>query len=47
VAIIHPENAPSIRVAEKCGFRQLAPGTYKGEPTLIFERRDQAGVSRS
>lgn len=39
VCMIHPDNAPSIRVAEKCGFRQIASSTYKGEPTLLFERR--------
>lgn len=37
-ALISPENAPSLRVAEKNGFRQVARGTYKGEATLIFER---------
>lgn len=39
VCMIHPQNAPSIRVAEKCGFRQIASSTYKSEPTLLFERR--------
>jgi RimJ/RimL family protein N-acetyltransferase len=38
VCIIAPENAASIRVADKCGFRQKAQGVYKGEPTLVFER---------
>ncbi len=38
VCIIAPENAPSIHVARKCGFRQFARGTYKGDPTLMFER---------
>lgn len=36
--IIHPENLPSIRVAEKCGFRDPQPATYKGSPTLVFVR---------
>jgi RimJ/RimL family protein N-acetyltransferase len=38
VCIIAPENAGSIRVAEKCGFRELGPATYKGEETLLFQR---------
>jgi RimJ/RimL family protein N-acetyltransferase len=39
VCMIHPENVPSIRVAEKCGFRRIASSTYKGDPALLFERR--------
>jgi RimJ/RimL family protein N-acetyltransferase len=38
VAIIHPDNAPSIRVAEKCGFRRGGDAIYKDELTLVFER---------
>lgn len=38
VCIIAPENTPSIRVAEKLGYRLFADGTYKGNPTRIFER---------
>lgn len=36
--IIDPENAPSIRVAEKCGFREAVRTEYNGRPTIIFER---------
>lgn len=36
--IIHPENLPSIRVAEKCGYRELQLTAYKGQPTLVFVR---------
>jgi RimJ/RimL family protein N-acetyltransferase len=36
--IIHPENRASIRVAQKCGFRQREIGKYKGNAALIFER---------
>ena len=36
--IIHPENLASLRVAEKCGFREFQKTTYKGQPTIIFER---------
>ena len=37
-AIIDPANAPSIRVAEKAGFRREAEATYKDAPILIFSR---------
>jgi RimJ/RimL family protein N-acetyltransferase len=36
--IIHPENLPSIRVAEKCGYRKLQVTTYKGHPAMVFVR---------
>ena len=38
VCIIAPENSASIRVAEKCGFRQYAKTIYKGNPTWMYER---------
>jgi RimJ/RimL family protein N-acetyltransferase len=38
VCIIDPENAASIRVAEKCGYRELIRTTYLGDPTIMFER---------
>ena len=38
VCIIHPENAGSIRVAEKCGYRRFADGTYRDAPMSIYER---------
>ena len=40
--IIHPENTLSVRVAEKCGYRQAQSTTYKGRPTLMFTREPQA-----
>ncbi len=36
--IIHPENAPSIRVAEKSGFRAVAQSTYKQHPITVYYR---------
>ena len=36
--IIHPENAASIRVAEKCGYRELQLTRYKGHPALMLVR---------
>jgi len=37
-AIIDPENAASIRVAEKAGFRSAGPALYRGETILTFRR---------
>jgi RimJ/RimL family protein N-acetyltransferase len=37
-AIIAPENAPSIRLAERLGFERLPDGTYKDEAVAIFRR---------
>jgi len=34
--IIHPENTPSIRVAEKCGFKEVLRTSYRGEPTIVY-----------
>jgi RimJ/RimL family protein N-acetyltransferase len=38
VCIIHPDNLASIRVAEKCGYRESRRTTYKGHPTILFTR---------
>ncbi len=38
VCIVAPENLASIHVARKCGYRERERGTYRGEPTIIFER---------
>lgn len=38
VCMIDPENVASIRVAEKCGYRELARSTYKGLPTVVYAR---------
>ncbi len=40
--IIDPENLPSIRVAVKCGYRELQLTTYKGRPTIMFVREPSA-----
>lgn len=42
VAIIAPENAASIRVAEKAGFERGEDTLYRGDPTLIFRRPARA-----
>jgi RimJ/RimL family protein N-acetyltransferase len=36
--IIHPENAASIRIAEKLGYREFQRIEYKGDPTIVFIR---------
>jgi RimJ/RimL family protein N-acetyltransferase len=38
VCLIHPENAPSFRVAEKCGFRECRRTTYRDHPAVILAR---------
>ncbi|PSJ55630.1 GNAT family N-acetyltransferase [Pseudaminobacter soli (ex Li et al. 2025)] len=38
VCIIDPDNLPSIRVAEKFGYREVTQTTYKGSPVILFER---------
>lgn len=38
VCIISRENIPSIRLAEKLGFRSTGEATYKQEPVKLFER---------
>jgi RimJ/RimL family protein N-acetyltransferase len=38
VCLIHPDNLASLRVAEKCGFREWFRASYKGEPALLLHR---------
>jgi RimJ/RimL family protein N-acetyltransferase len=38
-AIIDPENARSIRLAERSGFEVREDAIYRGEPILLFRRR--------
>ncbi|WP_267222469.1 GNAT family N-acetyltransferase [Dyella silvae] len=38
VCIIDPQNLPSIRVAEKAGFKRWQETTYHGGPTVVFRR---------
>ncbi len=42
VALIDPDNTPSIRLAEKFGFSERARSVYKNVPTIQFERRRPA-----
>jgi RimJ/RimL family protein N-acetyltransferase len=34
--IISPENTPSLRVAEKCGFRERHRTVFRGEPVVVL-----------
>jgi RimJ/RimL family protein N-acetyltransferase len=36
--MINPGNEPSIKVAEKHGYKEFVRATYKGEPTILFRR---------
>ena len=42
VCLIDPENAPSIRVAEKCGYRVFERGSF-AERTMLFCERFAPG----
>jgi len=41
VALIAPDNAPSIRLAERSGFARAEETLYKGDPALVFRRRSR------
>jgi RimJ/RimL family protein N-acetyltransferase len=38
VCLISPANAPSLRVAQKAGYREYARTTYQDRPTVLFQR---------
>jgi RimJ/RimL family protein N-acetyltransferase len=38
VCIIDDRNRPSVRVAEKCGYREFARAQYKGSNVVMLER---------
>ncbi|MDP3494639.1 MAG: GNAT family N-acetyltransferase [Hyphomonadaceae bacterium] len=42
VALIDPDNAPSIKLAYKFGFQERTRTFYKGVPSIQFELRRQA-----
>ena len=39
VCIIDPDHAVSIRVARKCGYREVLRTTYHDGTTILFERQ--------
>ncbi|RWO80986.1 GNAT family N-acetyltransferase [Mesorhizobium sp.] len=38
VCIVDPDNIGSVNVALKCGYRKITRTSYKGSPTILFER---------
>jgi len=40
VCLIHVANAPSLRLAEKLGYRPLREIEYRGYPALLFRRAE-------
>ena len=36
--VLDAENAASVRVAQKCGFKEFARATYKGQQSAIYRR---------
>jgi len=36
--LIHPDNAPSLRLANKLGFTEFARTTYLGAPSVLLQR---------
>jgi RimJ/RimL family protein N-acetyltransferase len=42
VCIVHAENAASLHVAAKCGYRAFERATFGGEPAVFLERRGGA-----
>lgn len=44
VCIINPGNQPSLRVAGKLGYRELARVDYRGTAVIAFERSGQQAV---
>lgn len=40
VCLIAPQNTPSLRVAEKLGYREFARAEYHGSTSVLFRRRE-------
>lgn len=38
VCIVNPQNAASLRVASKCGYREYSRGLYQERPIVMLER---------
>ena len=43
--LISPDNLPSLRVAEKCGYQEFIRGSYKGAPTIQYRRTGAARMA--
>jgi RimJ/RimL family protein N-acetyltransferase len=44
VCMISPENAPSLRIANKLGYAETARAEYRGTPMILFARRGGRSV---
>jgi len=42
LCIIDPGNAASVRVAEKCGYREQSRTAYRDKPVIIFGRTSKS-----
>jgi RimJ/RimL family protein N-acetyltransferase len=40
--MISPENTPSLRVAERHGYREFDRTSFREAPVILFERRRPA-----
>jgi RimJ/RimL family protein N-acetyltransferase len=38
ICMISPENTPSLRVADKLGYREFTRTLYHGAPSILFRR---------
>ncbi|MFN3524405.1 MAG: GNAT family N-acetyltransferase [Phenylobacterium sp.] len=47
VCLIAPENAPSLALAARVGYREYARSTYHDAPTILLERGPQASFTAS
>ena len=45
--LIHPENLASLRIAAKCGFREVRRSRYKDHTTIVFTRDQHSEHSDS
>ncbi len=47
ICIISPQNSGSIRVAEKCGFKNIRRAVYHDSEVLVFHRGEGASANAS
>ncbi|MFW2829748.1 GNAT family N-acetyltransferase [Sphingomonas sp. ID0503] len=45
VCIINPFNEPSLRVADRLGFRRFGEAVYKGASVIMFERKSSLSAA--
>jgi RimJ/RimL family protein N-acetyltransferase len=45
VCMIAPENDASLRVADRCGYREFAQALYKNEPVILLERNPKKEIT--